>query len=204
MNQALTAPSLILQALQRLQEAGADRMDPVEWQFMQGLARRMAASTEAVRARLDLRLQQALEIYQTRWQAAPVGVTAPSPALCSPSPLAQLLRDHPGPAPVAEVPNLERRQIERAPQLAQFRQSLSLLGVQREVRQAMDQAPTNAGPINSHMLALRALQRMHSLSPAYLHRFITQVDSLMCLEAMEKAVPPAKKASAKNRRQAKP
>lgn len=191
----------LLARWQALQDAGAAGMDPVRWAFMAGLLRRASGADEAVQARLRSRLAQALDAYEGLWHAArdqrpPLARRQPRD-----SALAQLLRDLPGLTPEAESSHLGRRQIERAPQIAEFRHSLSRLGVQRQVRQALDQAPVNAGPINSHMLALRALQRMHELSPAYLHHFMTQVDSLMCLEAMEKAAPPPKKGT-KNRRAA--
>jgi hypothetical protein len=46
----------------------------------------------------------------------------------------------------------------------------------------MGQAPKNAGPINSHMLVLRALTLMREASPDYLNRFICYADTLLCLD----------------------
>ena len=72
------------------------------------------------------------------------------------------------------------------PRVRQLRQQLRKISVQKQVRQAIAQAPQNAGPINSQMLVLRALGLMRSLSPAYLDRFMTHLDTLLCLEEAER------------------
>lgn len=63
-----------------------------------------------------------------------------------------------------------------------FRNTWSKLSVEKRVMQALDQAPKNAGPINSHMLVVRSLALMRDISPDYLNRFTTYVDTLLCLE----------------------
>ena len=55
------------------------------------------------------------------------------------------------------------------------------------------QAPKNAGPINSHVVALRSLALMRDTSPDYLNRFMSYVDTLLCLDQGDKAVLPAAK-----------
>ena len=67
-----------------------------------------------------------------------------------------------------------------------FRNTWSKLSVDRQVAQALDQAPKNAGPINSHMLVLRSLTLMRDISPDYLNRFTSYVDTLLGLEQTEK------------------
>jgi hypothetical protein len=73
--------------------------------------------------------------------------------------------------------------------------------VQKQVTQAMAQAPQNAGPINSHMLVLRSLGLMRDISPDYLNRFMAHVDTLLCLEEAGKVKLTPKRAvsSAKTR-----
>jgi hypothetical protein len=66
--------------------------------------------------------------------------------------------------------------------VAQFRQQLGKISVQKQVTQAIAQAPQNAGPINSHMLVLRSLGLIRDLSPDYLNRFMGYVDTLLFLE----------------------
>ena len=77
-----------------------------------------------------------------------------------------------------------------------FRNTWSKLSVDRQVAQALDQAPKNAGPINSHMLVLQALTQMRDISPDYLNRFTSYVDTLLALDQAEVSKPvPVKKAA---------
>ncbi len=80
--------------------------------------------------------------------------------------------------------------------LRYFRSTWSKLSVDRQVAQALGQAPRNAGPINSHKLVLRSLALMRELSPDYLQRFMSYADTLLCLEQgeQEKQTPARKSA----------
>jgi hypothetical protein len=87
------------------------------------------------------------------------------------------------------------------PRVEQFRQQLGKISVQKQVTQAIAQAPQNAGPINSHMLVLRSLGLMRDISPDYLNRFMGYVDTLLILDSPQtvkatpkKAVPASKSA----------
>jgi hypothetical protein len=68
------------------------------------------------------------------------------------------------------------------PPLKALQENLSALSVNKQVTQALRQAPQNAGPINSHMLMLRSLALLRELSPAYLQRFMAYADTLLVLE----------------------
>lgn len=70
-----------------------------------------------------------------------------------------------------------------------FRSTWSKLSVHKQVAQALEQAPKNAGPINSHMLVLRSLALMRDVSPDYLNRFISYAETLLCLDQGEKEKP---------------
>lgn len=74
-----------------------------------------------------------------------------------------------------------------------FRNTWAKLSVDKQVARALQQAPANAGPINSHMLVLRSLAMMRDISPDYLNRFITYADTLLCLDQGEKEKPAAPK-----------
>lgn len=77
-----------------------------------------------------------------------------------------------------------------------FRNTWSKLSVDKQLTQALDQAPRNAGPINSHMLVLRSLALMRDISPDYLNRFTSYVDALLCLHQGDIEKPgPGKKAA---------
>ncbi|MGE5650835.1 DUF2894 domain-containing protein [Noviherbaspirillum sp. UKPF54] len=78
-----------------------------------------------------------------------------------------------------------------------FRNTWSKLSVDIQVARALEQAPKNAGPINSHMLVLRSLELMRDISPDYLNRFMSYVDTLLCLDQGDHAKQaPAKKTQA--------
>ncbi|HYD95205.1 MAG TPA: DUF2894 domain-containing protein [Noviherbaspirillum sp.] len=78
--------------------------------------------------------------------------------------------------------------------IRKFRNTWAKLSVDKQVAQALEQAPKNAGPINSHMLVLRSLALMRDISPDYLSRFMSYADTLLCLDQreMEKPASPKK------------
>ncbi|MCB2018169.1 MAG: DUF2894 domain-containing protein [Hydrogenophaga sp.] len=63
-----------------------------------------------------------------------------------------------------------------------FRETWERLGAERQVQQARERAPQNAGPLNPHRLMLENLARMGELSPHYLRRFLAHAETLMWLE----------------------
>ena len=66
--------------------------------------------------------------------------------------------------------------------LWRFRQVWTKVAAQDKVQRALQREPRNAGPLNSHMLVLRTIELMRDLSPDYLGRFVTQLDTLLWLE----------------------
>jgi hypothetical protein len=74
-----------------------------------------------------------------------------------------------------------------------FRSTWAKLSIDKQVAQALEQAPKNAGPINSHMLVLRSLALLRDISPDYLNRFMSYADTLLCLDQGEKEKPVALK-----------
>jgi hypothetical protein len=77
-----------------------------------------------------------------------------------------------------------------------FRDTWSKLSAGKRVTQALDQAPRNAGPINSHRVVLHSLALMRDISPDYLNRFMSYVDTLLCLEQVDRQTPLMAKAKA--------
>ena len=69
--------------------------------------------------------------------------------------------------------------------LRYFRSTWSRLSAEQQLAQALAQAPENAGPLNSHLLVLRALQLMQDVSPDYLQRFMSYADTLLWLEQVD-------------------
>ena len=190
-----------------LREAGAARMDPVGWHYIEVLAERIRNHTGPAQALLQTRLNQALQDFRSRMAAASSKALAPTES-APPSPLALLLRDmkppSTGTSPVQTLQNAGWRA--ESPRVQQFRKQLRKISVQKQVSQAMAQAPQNAGPINSHMLVLRALGLMRDISPDYLNRFMNHVDTLLCLDeaarqqlSPKKAAPPVSRAGKKKK-----
>lgn len=172
--------------LEAMRQQGAANFDAVGWHYIEVLSAKRQTHPSATQHLLQNKLDKALHDLQTRMAAASMQMPAPEPMPAPPSsPLTQLL--HALGEPAAQGSRAEN------PQVTQFRKTLSQLSVQKQVTQAMAQAPHNAGPINSHMLVLRSLALMRQHAPDYLNRFVTYVDTLLCLEAAGKAKPLIKK-----------
>lgn len=187
-------PSDCERTLALLRQQGADRLNPVDFHYMETLARRMRNQPPKVRRILEAKLALFITAYEAKHepirsaannfehQAAPVLAEGPTP-------LSQLLRAM---APLGQ----ELKSVRN------FRNTWSKLSAQKQVCQALGQAPKNAGPINSHMLVLRSLELMRDISPDYLSRFMSYADTLLCLDQSDlgtKARPAKPLASVKPR-----
>ncbi len=85
------------------------------------------------------------------------------------------------------APTLELKTVRES------RATWARMSVDKQLALAMKQAPINAGPINSHMLVLRSLAMMQELSPDYLSRMVSYVDTLLILDPGEKNLPVKRK-----------
>lgn len=166
--------STIAAQLDRLREQGADRRDPVRFHRIEALHRRAADQTGEARRIVDERLRALLAAWADRSEPTVSNASA-EPAR---SPLAALLADmihrHRGLGGV--YPDLGL--------LEDFRETWSRLSAEKQVRQSVDQVPTNAGPLNSQSLVHRSLSLMRQVSPEYLRQFLAYVDALSWLEQM--------------------
>lgn len=63
-----------------------------------------------------------------------------------------------------------------------FRDSLARSKANRLVKHAALDAPSDPGPLNPQMLAVRSLEVMRELSPPYLNRFVSYIDTLLWLQ----------------------
>lgn len=90
-------------------------------------------------------------------------------------------------AAAAAPPTLELKTVRES------RATWARMSVDKQLALAMKQAPQNAGPINSHMLVLRSLAMMQEISPDYLGRLVSYVDTLLSLDPGEKEVPVKRK-----------
>ena len=65
-----------------------------------------------------------------------------------------------------------------------FREAAAEDQAGKEVGRAADEAPDNPGPLNGYALSTETLEHIKHLSPVYLKRFITWLDSLAALYAL--------------------
>jgi hypothetical protein len=187
-----SAPALLPsgQILAALKLEGAHAFDPVRFHFLEALAARAQGQSAQVQQVVENKLAQALTEWTVRRAVAVAAqraaARATAPASAAPSPLCALTdylahatqaghgaepQDTGYPLALPELKSLR-----------QFRNTWSMLSVDRQLAQALQQAPRNAGPINSHMLVLRSLALMRDISPDYLSRFVSYADTLLCLE----------------------
>jgi hypothetical protein len=66
-----------------------------------------------------------------------------------------------------------------------FRDRLCEFKVERQIEVALAQRPENAGPLNSHLLAVRALDALRSSAPPYLRHFVSYLDTLGWLDGVQ-------------------
>lgn len=208
MTAAVQQPGAAQAVLEALRAEGVQQFDPVRFRYLEVLAGRADAHGIGVRQVLDAKLQAAAAALRQRHDLARAGAPG-APHVAEPA-----ARDRSGPTSLGD---LVRHMAEHAPtrpgsaehgasaapalptrselkSVAYFRNTWSRLSAEKQVARALEQAPRNAGPINSHVVALRALALMRDTSPDYLNRFLSYVDTLISLDPAERASAPAAKA----------
>jgi len=160
-------------------------VDPVRLRVLQGLARRAAVQSGALRERLVARLIQ-------RAEAPPMALPT-RPAARPPSPLTGFVAQ-------LQATGAELRNVHA------HRRTWSALRLTRRMAEVSAPVPEHLGPLNSQVLVSRALQQLQGLSPDYLQRLLTQLDTLAALAPLQAAVeaekparPAAKKAAPRKR-----
>ncbi len=86
------------------------------------------------------------------------------------------------------VKNTEKRELKS---VRLFRAHQDKVISDKLVMQAVKEGPENPGPINPHMLAIRSLTTMQDLSPQYLKRFVSYIDTVFWLEETNEKIKPA-------------
>lgn len=182
-------PVAALAALRAPGAAGAPPFDPVRLHYLEALARRAQGFDGAVKQHLEDKLRQALAHYQTRQAAHALAAKElrRPPDTVQPGALATLTRQLAAQSaqPAEATVGGRTTRVDAYPELQSVRKhrdTWSKLSVDRQLTQALAQAPGNAGPLNSHQLVLRSLSVMRDLSPDYLNRFMSYVDALLWLD----------------------
>lgn len=185
------------------------RYDPVRLRYIESLLCRWEKSGGKQAQRLERRLRNSLQAYragQPRSLAPSPGDAAPH----SPSDLAalcELLREQGGDSDLPPLEQTLRQQeldlvgaIERraeAPAPGSLRQeelraarrfhsAMVSLNANRVVSEALEAIPGACGPLNPQRLATRSLAVMRDLSPHYLSRFVSYIDTLFWLEQADR------------------
>jgi hypothetical protein len=178
---------------------GAHRLDPVGFHYIEVLAERASVHQGRVKHILDGKLEAAvvalrMRLDQTNRTSKDAATTTPAVHGETLGDLVRLLAEHSLEKPDGRLalsittPRTELKSVKY------FRNTWSKLSAERQVTQALGQAPKNAGPINSHVVALRSLALIRDTSPDYLNRFMSYVDTLLSLEQGERQPVPAVKA----------
>lgn len=174
-------------------EQGADRMDPVRFHRIDALERRAAGQDGEVRRLLDGRLSELIGAYADDLEGIAAesekAVGAAAPRASAGTAVGELV-DYiagqaakgdagsaaGGVAPAAAFPELGA--------LDDFRKLWSRIRAESQLRQSLEPASTDAGPLNSGKLVHRSLTLMRELSPGYLQQFLSYVDALAWLGQM--------------------
>ncbi len=191
------------QQLADLRGSGADRLDPVRFRYLEVLEQRLRAKG-LQGTRHWQRLEEAVAEYQARSgqqaraeqpeQPAETGQLSPLQVLLdalnqspethvqpSPSPMERLIfGEEDGPPPASKT-NGSPRPLKA---MARVQADQGTQALQDRIRQAIEQTPENAGPMNAHRLVSRAIATMEKLSPEYLNRFVNYADTLLALERL--------------------
>ena len=178
---AMNEPTLDL-----LRAQGANQYDPARFHYLEVLSRRLQMQPAAVQHVLARSLKAAIVDYAERATLASAAVVAESCLPSKDSPLAQLNRELKARTQTDADGVLlsDSASISDMKSVRQFSEVWSKISADQQVVQALHRGPENAGPLNSHKLMLRSLSLMRTLSPDYLRRFMSQMDSLLWLEAV--------------------
>lgn len=184
--------------LQAWRAQGAERVDPVRFARIDALARRAADQRGTVRALLDARLAELVEAYAADLATAttdagrdgrPAGASASSGSALSAllehvargAAARGAVRDD----PAAAAPHATSAATPSARgMLDDVRRASARARTESQMRQALQDVPENAGPLNSSSLVHRALNLMRDATPGYLLPFMAYVDTLAWLEGM--------------------
>lgn len=193
---------------------GADRVDPLRFARIEALARRTAGERGAVRALLDARLAQLFDAYAADVARMPSHATFGGASSTEPDAtqgvmttlLQHLERETAGRddrsahasagARAAAAAATSSESVDGpasdavggaprgADMLDELRRASRRARTESQMRQALQDAPANAGPLNSSSLVHRALNLMRDAAPGYLLPFMAYVDALASLEGM--------------------
>jgi len=198
-------PAQLKEKLSRWREQTEASSPPLSLLLAENLLARAEGERKAVAHRLYRKAEKCLQ--QAQPITSPLAERAAEEP--RPSPLRQLLNtlrsDRPEPQ-AAPLSKLDRQLQEQNKKLfgepeaavsqiqetvnepkglraaSRFQQFKQLNAKHRKVRIALEQKPENPGPLNPHMLAVKILNEIQAISPAYLDRLVSYMDVLNTLQ----------------------
>ncbi|MGO1070432.1 DUF2894 domain-containing protein [Lysobacter sp. CA199] len=181
-------PNNIAAMLEAWRERGVDRVDPIGFHRIDALQRRAAVHDGEVRRLLDARLAALIEVYADGLNQAATRVDAATraPARGAMGELVDYIACQAAQCEGIEIAN-EAAASASFPELGvleDFKTIWSRVRVESQLRDTMQAAPADAGPLNSGRLVHRSLNLMRELSPGYLQQFLSYVDALSWMERM--------------------
>ncbi|WP_225043048.1 DUF2894 domain-containing protein [Xanthomonas campestris] len=197
--------------LEQWRAQGADQRDPVRFHLMQTLQARAATQPPAVRQVLEDKLAALVTAYAQALQPAQVSEAIPAPAEPAAAPKSRARNKRsaaPAPAPVSARQALSALltqmaghtallsdsstgnaahapQFPELPALDDFRRTWATVRTASQVRQSLQDAPADAGPLNSSVLVHRCISLMRAQAPGYLQHFLAYVDALSWMEQLQ-------------------
>jgi hypothetical protein len=186
-------------SIEDLRARQGEQFDPVGFHLLERMAARAQAQGGRVGQRLTERTRTLVQAFEQRMaqEAGQRVVQQIKPSTELPSTqqrdsLAALVQQlqvqdaHAFDAPHAQRGAKPAHSTPELKAVKNFRATWSKLSVDQAIKKAALQAPLNAGPINSHMVAIKSLALMRDMAPDYLHRFMTYLDALTALEPGDK------------------
>lgn len=196
--------------LTALKTAGA-QTDPVKLRYIESLLQRAEQRQASVARILEDKARQAMTDYRQGMQQRRVETPQPTDRNNALRDLNLLLADlHQGDEDPRAAPleaALRQQELDLAVSMAEqttpgagvasgqreelkaarrFHSAMVQLNADKVVQQAIAAVPEEAGPLNPQRLATRSLATMRDLSPHYLSRFVSYIDTLFWLEQAER------------------
>lgn len=210
------ANTTLAAGLASLQDAGARQLDPARFYFLERLLQRMDDSPGDVQRLLGQQLQAALAAYGERFEQSrqkamqavgDVAAAQPGTALAELNQYIRTRRQQDAEQreqhelgnglPGDEAASADMASVQR------FKKAWSQMATDDQVGQALERAPVNAGPLNSHRLVVDSLALMRKLSPEYMRRVVSYIDTLLWLDQASQKYAPAKARAARRSRSRK-
>ena len=170
-------------------EQGADRLNPLDFHYLQALQRRIATHDGDARQVLEEKLSTHIADYAAELERT-ASRTAGSRSVISPTALAALGQELDLRATARNMRTSTSTSTEPSQALAEMavlhdlRKLWSRVHTRSQVRRSLQPSPENTGPLNSSHLVHRSLTLIRETSPGYLQHFLSYVDALSWLQQL--------------------